>query len=253
MLRLVIAPDGPFPFLAGVLTSPFKTFEALRRKPTWIAPIVIAVMLSMIGNAFYYWRVNPDWEQRVRTRIEKHTQTTGETMTPDQIAQQVESAKMLGRVFILLPAVSIPVFCLGVAGFYLIAFGLVFLRVPSFKKILSVVAWSEAAIKTAGLAIVMIVLMAIDKERLNGLESTKLVHTNLELLLPVGISPAVKSLAASLDLFTMWFLVLVTIGLTAILGWEMQKIATWRIASLVFGIWVSWILIKAGVAFGFGY
>lgn len=176
-------------------------------------------------------------------------------MTPEQIAQYVASAKLLGKLFILLPAVSIPAFCLGVTGFYILAFGLVFLRVPPFKKILSIVVWSEAAIKTVGVAIVMIVLIAVDKDKLNSpeLTSSKLVQSNLGILLPADISPPLKSLATSVDIFTIWFLILLTVGFTAMVGVDMQKIATPRIAFLVFGIWLAWILLKAALAFGFGY
>ena len=254
-MSFVSVKDGPIQFLAGVLTSPSKTFEVIRLRPTWIAPIVIAVMLAMIGNAFYWWRVNPDWEQRVRANIDRHRVTTGETMSPEQIAQQVESAKMLGKFFILLPAVSIPAFCLGVAGFYVLAFGLVFLRVPPFKKILSVVAWSEVATQVVGLAIVTFLLIVIDNEKLTDLGSTnsKLVQSNLGVLLPEGLSPAIKSLTTSLDVFTIWFLVLLTIGFTAIVGLEMQKIGRWQITFLVFGMWLAWVLIKAALALGFGY
>jgi hypothetical protein len=251
----VLSIARPFPFLAGVLTSPRQTFSALGRKPTWLGPVVVAIMLSMVGNAFYYWRVKPDWEQRVRSRIEQHTHTTGETMTSDQVAQQIAAAKFLGKVFILLPVVSIPALCLALSGFYLLAFGLVFMRVPPFKKILSVVAWSEAAIKAVGLAIVVIVLLMLDKETLSSpdLTSAKVVQSSLVAFVPKNISPAIKSLATSVDIFSIWFLVLLTIGFASVAQVDLPNVATTRIAILVFAIWLVWNLIKAGMALGFGY
>lgn len=244
-----------FPRLTGVLTSPFETFKAIDRKPTWIAPLVISIMMAMVGNAFYYWRVNPDWEQRIRASIEKYTETTGQTMSPEQVAQQVATAKMFGDLFIVLPAVFIPLFCLGVAAFYWLAFGMAFLSTPSFKKILSVVGWSQAAMKAVAMPIIFIVLLVIDKERLNNLEmgNSQLVQSNLGVLLPNGISPAVRSLAVSVDLFTIWFLILLTIGFSGVVGLSSQKIAASKIAVLVFGMWLAWVLVKAGLAFGFGY
>ena len=246
---------NPFPCLAGVLVSPYETFKAIGQKPTLITPILTAILIAIIGNAFYYWRVGPDWDQRVRARIESHRVTTGETMSSDQVAQQVATAKMFGNFFVLLPAISIPVFCLAIAGLYLLAFGMAFLKAPPFKTILSVVAWSEAAIKLVGVPMIMIVLLAVDRQELNKLDpaSSKPLKSNLSILLPEGFSPTIKSLAASLDIFTIWFLVLLTIGFAGIAGLAPRNIATSKIAILVFGMWLTWVLIKACLVFLFGY
>ena len=240
------------PRLAGVLISPYETFKRINQKPTWIAPILTAILITMLGNAFYYWRVRPDWDQRIRASIERHRVTTGETMSPDQVAQQIATAKILGKFFVLLPAISIPVFCLAVAGFYLLAFGMAFLKAPPFKRILSVVAWSETAIRAIGVPMIIIVLLTVDRQELNelGFASSKPLKSNLSVLIPEGFSPMIKSLAASVDIFTIWFLILLTIGFAAI---GVHNIPTRKIAILVFGIWLSWVLIKAGLAFLFGY
>ena len=253
-VRSLFGIPHAFSRLAGVLTSPHETFKAIDRKPSWITPVVISILIAIAGNAFFYWRVNPDWEQRIRASIDRYTETTGQTMSPDQVAQQVASAKMFGDFFIWLPAVFIPLFCVAIAGFYWLAFGMAFLRAPSFKKILSVVGWSQAAIKAVGMPIILIVLMAVDKERLNSLEmgNSTLVQSNLGVLLPNGISPGLRSLAVSLDLFTIWFLVLLTIGFSGV-GLGSQRITPVKIASLVFGMWLVWVLLKAGLAFVFGY
>lgn len=250
----VITNARVFPYLASMLTSPGETFKRISSKPGWIAPLIIAIMVTMVGNAVYYWRVNPDWEQRVRNSIEQHQATTGETMTPDQVAQQVATAKLLGNFFILLPALSVPLFCLSVAGFYLLAFGLVFLSSPSFKKVLSVVAWSEAVVRTAGVVTIIIVLLAVDTERIKNFEpaNSTLVQSNLTILLPKNAPATISSFAASMDVFTIWFLILLTAGF-AVVGLGSRKIAKWKITTLVFGLWLVWVVIKGGMAYVFGY
>src|SRR5687767_6378329 len=125
---------NPLPILAGVLTSPRQTFKATLKTPRWLAPIIITILIGMIGNAFYYWRVNPDWEQRVRSRIEQHSVATGQTMSSDQIAQQVATARMFGRFFIVLPAISVPLSGIVVAVLYCVMFGLTFLGAPPFTR-----------------------------------------------------------------------------------------------------------------------
>jgi len=60
-------------------------------------------------------------------------------------------------------------------------------------------------------------------------------------------------LASSLDLFTIWFLVLLTIGFASVVGFGPKRISTWKTAALVFGVWGAWAAINATLALVFGF
>jgi hypothetical protein len=241
--------------LINTIALPGEAFKEIDRRPTWLAPIVIAVLTMMAGNAVYYWRVNPNWEQRVRARIEQHRATTGQVMTPEQVQKQIAFAKTMGRVFIILPAIVIPGFCLIVAGFYLVGFGLAFLSAPPYRKVLSVVAWTEAANKVIATTVLILVLVMIDKEKLQSLDPSlsSIVIFNLAAFLPAGTSAPIKSLASSLDIFVLWFLILLTIGFAGLAEARAKKITVWKSGALVFGAWAMFVLTKAGMAAVFGY
>jgi hypothetical protein len=64
------------------------------------------------------------------------------------------------------------------------------------------------------------------------------------------MSAIIKTVAGSIDIFTIWFLILVTIGLAAIAG--SKKITTGKTATVVFGFWVVYVLLKVGWAAVFG-
>jgi len=241
--------------LIDTVALPGEAFKEIDRRPTWLAPIIIAALAMMAGNAIYYWRVNPNWEQRVRARVEQHRITTGQGMTPEQVEKQVLFAKTMGRLFIMLPAIITPAFCLIVGGFYFVGFGIAFLSAPPYKKILSVVAWSEAATRVVAALILILVLIVVDKEKLQGVNTTfsSIVLVNLGAFLPSNVSPAIKSVASSLDIFVVWFLILLTIGFADITEAQAKKITVWKSGALVFGAWAAWVLIKAGMALVFGY
>lgn len=241
--------------LINTIALPGEAFKEINRRPTWLAPIIIAAVAMMAGNAIYYWRVNPNWEQRVRARIDQHTLTTGQTMTPEQVEKQVAFAKTMGRFFIVLPVVNMLGFCLIVAGFYFVAFGLGFLSAPPYRKVLAVVAWSEAANRVVAAVILILVLILFDKAKLQSLDTSlsSIVVVNLGALLPSTASPPVKSLATSLDIFAIWFLVLLSIGFARIAEVRAKKITIWKSAALVFGAWAAWVLTKVGMAAIFGY
>jgi hypothetical protein len=241
--------------LIDTIVLPIEAFKSVNKRPTCLAPIIVAIVAMITGNALYYWRVNPDWEQRVRARIEQHRVTTGETMTPEQVQKQISFAKTVGKFFIVLPIVSVPAFCLIVAGFYLIAFGMVFLRAPPYKKLLSVVAWSAAANRAVATLILTAVLLIVDKDKLQALDPTRssLVLANAAIFLPVNTPAAVKSIASSVDVFAIWFLILLTIGFADTKEAKSEHFTVWKSGAVVFGLWVGWVLIKAGLALGFGY
>jgi len=246
---------GTTRLLTNTIALPGEAFKEVNHRPTLLAPLIIAVLAMVAGNAIYYLRVNPNWEERVRAHIEQHRITTGEVMTPEQVEKQIMFAKTMGRLFIVLPAIIIPSFCLLLAGFYSVGFGIAFLSAPPYRKILSVVAWSEAANRVVGALILILVLIMVDKAKLQSLDTnlSTIVLSNPRSFLPSNTAAPIKSLASSLDIFAIWFLTLLTIGFAHIAEARANKITVWKSATLVFGAWATWVLIKAGLAVIFGY
>jgi hypothetical protein len=76
---------------------------------------------------------------------------------------------------------------------------------------------------------------------------------NVGALLPSSASAPIKSLATSLDIFAIWFLVLLSIGFARIAEVRAKKITIWKSGALVFGAWAAWVLTKVGMAAIFGY
>ncbi len=234
--------------LYGVLLSPGETFTDINRKPTIIVPLLIAIVVTVAGTMFFSWRVNPDWDRFAREAIKKQEAKAGQTFPPEQVDAQVKGTVFVGKIFPLIAAAITPIgFCI-YAG--VLALGMMLIQAKTtFKKILSVVIWSNCAISIIGVVVLAASLMARDRESLsqiNPMEPGNITATNLSILLPEGSSTAVKTLAGSFDLFAIWLLILVSIGLAAVAG--SRKIKTSKTATVVFGIWFIWILIGAGLA-----
>lgn len=238
--------------LVGTLLWPVKTFESINRKPTWLAPLIIATVAMIFGNMFFNWRVNPDWEQLARNRIMQRMRTLGERVPPEQIEQQVARSKTIARFSTVLPVVLIPANCLILAGIFALGFKILLQAQVSFRKVLSVVAWSMAANRLAATVLLVAILLARSKESLEGFDraQSSLVITNLAFILSQQASAAVKSVVSSLDVITIWLLVLLTIGFVAITGSRKIKVA--RISALVFGLWAGWVFVKVVLATAFG-
>lgn len=243
---------GPLARLTGTLLSPGETFADVNRKPTWIAPMLIAMVMVLASTFFFQWRVNPDWDQIIRNQIKKGMERSNQSLTEEQMKAQVDFGKKIAKFTPLIGVVVTPIFYVILAGIF--ALGLMFIQAKTtFKKILSVVAWSSAATSIVATVVTMASLMVRDQESLHSMDPTQsggIVPSNVAAFLPSGISPMIKAVAGSLDIFTIWTLILLTIGFAAIAG--SRKITTGKTATVVFGFWAIFVLLKVGWAAAFG-
>jgi hypothetical protein len=243
---------GPLSRLTGTLLSPGETFEDVNRKPTWIAPMIIAIITVLASTLFFSWRVKPDWDQIMRNQIKKRLERSGQTLSEEQMQQQVEFAKKIAQFSPVIGAVFTPIIYVVLAGIF--ALGLMFIQAKTtYKKILSVVSWSLAATGVVATIVTMASLMVRDEEGLRSLDPTQsagIVPSNVAAFLPSETSAVIKSLAGSIDVFTIWVLILLSIGFAAIAG--SRKVTTGKAATVVFGFWAVFVLIKCGWAAAFG-
>jgi len=243
---------GPFSRLTGALLSPGETFTDVNRKPTWLAPMIIAIVTVIASTLFFQWRVHPDWDQTFRTQFKKQAEKRNQQITDDQLNTQVKVATTFAKFAPIVAAVVTPIFYLILAGIF--ALGLMMIQAKTtFKKILSVIAWSFVATSIVATVVTMASLMVRDEDSLRTIDPTQaagIVPTNLAAFLPAEASAVIKSLAASIDIFTIWTMILLSIGFAAIAG--SRKITTGKAATVVFGFWAVFVLIKVGWAAAFG-
>ena len=246
---------GPLQRLAGVMFSPGDTFADVNRKPTVLVPILIAVAVVVASTVFFSFWVNPDWDRILRPSVKQRIERGGQTATEEQIAQGVKYGKIFAKYTPVIVAIFVPIFYLFLAGVF--ALGMMFIQAKTtFKKILSVVAWGGAATGLISGVVSILVLLLQDKETLANLDPTKssgIAPTNLDAILSgmsVELPAALKAAASSLDIFSIWYMILLAIGLAAIAG--SRRITTSKTGGMVFGLWAVYVCVKMGIAAIFG-
>jgi hypothetical protein len=243
---------GPLSRLTGTLFSPGETFADVNRKPTWIAPMIIAIATVLASSFFFSWRAHPDWDTIFRTQFKKQAEKRNQQPTPEQLDQQVAIAKTFAKYSPIIGAVFTPIIYLILAGIF--ALGMMFIQAKTtFKKILSVVSWSCASLGIVTSIVMMASLMMRDEEGLRSIDPTQpagIVPSNVAAFLSSDASAVIKSLAGSLDIFTIWLLILFSIGFAKIAG--SRKTTTGKTASVVFGFWAVFVVIKLGWSAIFG-
>src|SRR5436189_267418 len=86
---------GPLARLTGTLLSPGETFADVNRKPTWLAPMIVAVLTVVAASLFFTWRVHPNWEDITRTQIKKRLEKSNQSVTEEQMQQQINIGKTI--------------------------------------------------------------------------------------------------------------------------------------------------------------
>ena len=237
---------GPFERLVGVLFSPGETFKDINRKPTWLVPMVIGVVTALVFAVFINWKLDAGWDAMMREAMSQQGQNTPPS------AEQMAGAKTVGKIFFVAWFGVVTVLSyLVVAGAF--ALGMLLLGAQTtFKKILSVVAWSFSSVGIISLIVTIVSLMMSDTERLaelNPQNLDSLTATNLGALLPDDTGKFIKSIANSFDIFSFWLIALMAVGLAAIGGKRSIKASS--TAGLVIGFWVFYIVVKAALTAAF--
>jgi Yip1 domain len=230
-------PDSAIARIPGVIFTPVKTFESIARRPTWLAPLLLWTVMSLVLTTVMMPRM--DWEGMTRAQMEKR----GQTVTEEQIQQTVEMQKRfagLGYVWGgLVPAVISLLIALIFWGAFK-AFG----SDLSFKQSFGV---TTHAFVPAVLASVLFIPLLLRQEKFNPAHMADLLRSNLGFLVEKESSPAVHSLLQSLDVFTFWSLALLVVGYAAA-----GKTSRGKAAGLILTLWILFVLGKAGWAAAFG-
>jgi hypothetical protein len=239
---------GPLGRLFGMLLSPGETFQDINRKPTIISPIVISILVGIALSLFVSWQGKPNWKDIARNQIVKQQEKFHTQVDPEQLQKQVDITAITYQFKPLLILVFAPLFYLAGAG--VLALGMLLMQAQTtYKKILSVFAWTFCSVGLINTIVAMASLMVRDLQSLRDhdfLDPSGIAPTNLSYLIPDDSSPALKALLSSFDAFSFWIMALLIIGLVAIAG--TRKINKGKTATLVIALWVFAVLLKVGAA-----
>ncbi len=216
---------NPFQRIVGVLISPDETFASIARQPDWIVPLLIMLVLSMAGGILIAQRV--DFTELAREAMESSPQTA--QIPADRLESTIRFTAAIMKVGTYsAPVISI-IFLLIVAGVLLLAFR-IFGGEGNFVQAFSVTvyAWYPRLIK--GL-VALVVLLSRKSMSVFDLQNPLL--SNLGFLFDPKTHPLQFALGISLDLFSIWSLILLIIGFATI-----SRLTRARSAVIVVSLWI---------------
>lgn len=222
--------------LAGVLFSPGETFADIARKPTFLVPLILYLVLGYIGTFLVMPRM--DWDAVTAQQAEQMKK-----QRPNMTDSDVEQAAKVGKAIGTVTAYVAPL--LGVLWYLIVAvvlFGAVRLMggQGTFKQAFSATlyAWVPLVLFSILLTIVIVARGNIDP-----MAMATAVKSNPAFLVDMKEQPVLFSLLSSFDVFTIWTIVLLIFGFSAL-----SKLSWAKTAAIVVSLWIVMIMIKIGFA-----
>ncbi len=234
--------------LTGVWFSPSETFEDVNRKPTILAPIIISVLVIIAAVYVTNWKLGPYMPTMMREQIRKTMERFGQTPSKEQLDEAVRGQLQFAKFTPLVAAVFTPITYAVIAGIF--ALGMMFIQAKTtFKKIYSVILWTFSSISIISTIVFIVSLMVKDEESLQSIDLNNpwsSVATNLGVLLDSSTSPVLRAIASSVDAFSLWIIIVLSIGLAKIAG--SKSIKTSKTATVVVGLYAIYVLGRIGFA-----
>jgi hypothetical protein len=230
-----LAPkSNSFARIAGALFAPAKTFEEIARRPDITLPLIILVILGYISMAVIAPKV--DWDAMTSVQAEQMKKKNPNASDAD-IQKMARIGKAVGTVGLWTAPILGIVWWLIIAGVLLLAFRLMGGE-GNFKQALSATlyAWMPLVLLSIVTTIVVALRGSVDVTQM-----ATVVKSNPGLLVDMKVHPVLFSLLSSIDLFTIWTLVLLTFGFSSL-----SKLTRGRSAAIVVVMFIVMIVIKVG-------
>lgn len=219
---------NPFARIVGVFFSPGQTFASIARKPDWLVPLIIILIVSIASAIVIAQRV--DFGAMVRQQMEQR-----KDLSPDQIERGARIAGGVSKAIVYFsPLIAIATYII-IAAVLLLASRL-FGGEGGFKQAFSmtVYAWFPDLVKG-----IILTIVVLSKGHLDPMQLATAVRSNLGFLVDAKAQPMSFALLSSIDLFTIWTVALFVIGFAAF-----SRLSKARAATIVVGLWVVTVLFK---------
>ncbi len=215
--------------IIGVLFSPDATLASIARKPDWVLPLVILLVMSLVAGVVIAQHV--DFGAAAREAMEQNKNASQE-----QIDSGVKMAAGIGKVVTYLSPVLSAIGLLVIAGVLLLAFRL-FGGEGDFKQAFSVTCYSSmpGVIKS----ILMMIIIVYKGGTIPGQQLATLVRSNLGFLVDYKANPMAFALLSSIDIFSIWFLALMIIGFA-----YLARVSRVKSAVVIISLWIVVLCFK---------
>jgi Yip1 domain len=234
-------PVNHFGRIIGVFFSPKSTFEDIARKPSWVVPVVLSTVVTLLTFAVMNQKV--DWRDVTAKKIEENPRAAN--LSAEQKQQQIEMGAKITPYILYVTGLVIPILFVVVVGAVMLgAFNLLGGANTNFGTAMGIVAHANLVLILSSLMLIIILFLKPP----GTLDVENPVATNLAAFMPDGTSKWLLALGKSVDIFVFWILILIGVGFAAT---NRRKLSVGGSIGIAFSVWLVYVVCRVGIAFIF--
>jgi hypothetical protein len=184
--------------LGNIFASPRKTFESIDRKPTWVVPLIILILLTIISTQITFPIIMDTQLENLRSNPNIPPERL--EVIENQFAENVNTQRL---ITLASQIIVTPLLFLALAGIFYLVGTVILGGDTTYKKVLSVLSWSMC----------IFILSKIVTFPLIIAKGSMSVSLSLALLLPAdSIGTRLYTFLSNFDFFVIWFLAVFATG-----------------------------------------
>jgi hypothetical protein len=239
---------GTFARITGVFFEPGKTFEDIGRRPSWLMPLLL-VILAGIGFAFMLgqqvgWDQVVNQERNISPKVAERMEQSMANVPPEQRqrAMEMQTKVMAPARYYAQAILGPPIGALVRSALILLIAGVMMSAGLRFKQIFAVVCF--ASLPRIIESLLKAVVVVLKKQEVNIFNT---LTSNLGAFMDMSTSPRfLYALAGAFDVFTIWTMLLMAVGLSAAAG--RKRLSFGGALFAVAGPWLLLVLLGASLA-----
>jgi len=227
--------------VVDTFVAPSKTFNDILRSSSWWLPWLLGALVPLGFSVAIQQKVG--WDKTYSNILRQSSQTQQDRIAqlpPDQQARQKAIAASFTKYVVWASPVLGLLFAAIAAGVLLMTLNFGLGGRATFGQMFAVWMYATLPWLISGILGIVVLFAGLDADAFN-LKNP--VGTNIGYYLPADLPQWLIAFGTSLDILTIWVLVLLTIGCAIV---ARTKLASTAIA--VVGWWVLITLVKVGVA-----
>jgi hypothetical protein len=195
---------GLFARFIGVLTAPRATFEKIVPNPTVFGALAIVALTAAVVSTIF---MNTEVGRAAFTEAMQQRASANTQMSPEQLQRMEQIAPYIRAFSGAAPLIFVPIAMMVISAVLFVVFNVLMGGTATFRQMMSVVSHSQF----------VSVVGTIVMYTINYMRGTMTGATNLSAFLPnVDEHSFVFHLARTLDLFLIWWLIVLAIGLAVL-------------------------------------
>lgn len=235
------APMSEAGRLSGVIFEPGKAFADIAARPRFYVPLALIILVALGFTTALQKRVG--WETAMRTVLERspRMQQLPEDQREKMIQQQGKVMAVVGYpMAVVMPVVM----TLVVSAVYLFLFRTILSVAMSFRQMVAIYCYASIPAVISSLLAILVMFLKPPED----FDVQNPTMFNVGAFLPASTPAWLTAVGTSLDVFVIWLLLLIVVGVRALA----PRLSTGSAMAGVFGPWLVLVVVKTCWAALFG-